>query len=117
MSAREWRSATERGARGERLVHVHEVERRGESTSSIVRATSTGGDGRPSAAPGERQQLADAEHAHAAVGRRTALRRLARRADQPPRLAHQLGRARRREHEHPVPARGELAGQLGARTR
>ena len=47
LSARECRSATRRRARRERLVHVHEVERRDVSTSSIVRATSTGGAGNP----------------------------------------------------------------------
>ena len=103
LSAREWRSATDdvlgangswtwtksSGAAAEHVVErARDVERR--------RGRHAPPRGR------ERQQLPDAEHAHAAVG----IEELAR-ADQPARLAHQLGRARRREHDDPVPARGE----------
>ena len=68
--------------------------------------------GRQPAAPLQRQQLADAEHPHAPVGVQQRLGVVARRADQPPRLAHQRPRPRRRQHQHPVAARRQLLSQL-----
>ena len=116
FSAREWRSATDDvlGANGSCTWTKSSGAM--PSTSSTVRPTSTGGDGRLAAAV-ERQQLADAEHAHAAVGVEQVLGALARGADQPPRVAHQLGRARRREHEHAVAARRPARPTARRRTR
>ena len=70
LSAREWRSAADDALGANGSWTWHEVERPdGRAASSIVRATSTGGAGiAPRRGAGERQQLADAEHAHAAVG-------------------------------------------------
>ena len=75
-----------RRARRERLVDVDEVERRDASAPprSCARCPAAARD-RAAARAGERQQLADAEHAHAAVG----VEQLAA-ADPPPRLAHEL---------------------------
>jgi hypothetical protein len=99
-----------RGARRERLVHVHEVERR-ERQHLLHRARDVDRRRRP-AAPLQRQKLADREHAHAAVGVEERVGVLARRPDQPARVAHQRGRARRGQHEQPVPACRELVRQL-----
>ena len=84
-----------------------------DSTSSIVRAMSTGGAGLMPLRPRGEQQLADAEHAHAAVGVEQRLRLLPRGPDQLARLAHERGRPRRREQQHAVPARGQLPRDLG----
>jgi hypothetical protein len=95
------------GARRERLVDVHEVERR-PAQHVVERAPDVQRRGRRHAAPRrrERQQLADGEHAHAAAG----VEELAG-PDQPARLAHQLRGAGRRENDHPVPAPGQLGRQ------
>ena len=83
FSAREWRSATEPGARRPRLVHVHEVQRR-DRQRLLDRARDVDRRRRVDAlaAAGE-QQLADAEHPHAAVGIEQRLRLLPRGPDQP----------------------------------
>jgi hypothetical protein len=94
-------------ARRERLVHVDEVERRAaEHVVDGARYVERRSGRRAAPRRGERQQLPDAEHAHAAVG----IEEVAG-ADQPPRLAHQLRRPRGREHDHPVPAPRQLIRQ------
>jgi hypothetical protein len=92
-----------RRAGGERLVHVNEVERSAaEHVVERPRDVERRRRRRPPPRGSERQQLADAEHAHLTVGREELAG-----PDQPPRLAHQLWRARRREDHHAVPARGQ----------
>ena len=99
-------------ARRPRLVHVDEVQRRdGEHLLDRARDVDRRRGRDPLAAAGE-QQLADAQHAHPAVGVEQDVRLLARGADQLARLAHELRLARRREQQHAVTALGELARDL-----
>ncbi len=83
-----------------------------DSTSSIVRAMSIGGAGAIPLRPAGEQQLADAQHAHPAVGVEQQLRLLARGADQLARLAHERGLARGGEQQDAVTALGEFARDL-----
>ena len=113
LSEREWRSATDEalGANGS-WTWTNSIGAT-VSASSIVREMSSGGAGiAPRRGAGQRQQLADAEHAHAAVG----LEQLAR-ADQAPRLADEAGIERRREHDDAVADLGLLGRQRARRTR
>ena len=101
-----------RRARRERLVHVDEVQR-GEAEHLLDRAPDVDRRRRRLAAAVERQQLAHAEHADPAVGVEQRLGMLARGADQPARVAHELRRARWGEHEHAMTALGQHRRQLG----
>ena len=96
-----------RGARRERLVHVHEVQRRVRQ-HLLERAGDVERRRRRRSPPRrrEREQLADRQHAHAAVvGEELAG------PDEPAGLAHERGRARRREHQQAVPRARELIAQ------
>src|SRR6266566_8455256 len=62
-----------------------------------------------SAASRERHDLADAEHAHAAVRIEQRVRLVARGADRPPGVLRELARLRRGDDQHAVAAGGELA--------
>ncbi len=70
-------------------MHVHEVQRR-ERQDLLDRPRHVHGRRRQPAAPLQRQQLPDAEDPHATATVEQHLGVLARRPDQPPRLAHQL---------------------------
>ena len=96
-----------RRARRERLVDVDELDRRGgQRLLDRARDVQRRRRDRAAAGAGQRQQLADAEHPHAAVG----VEQLAA-ADAAPRLPHQRGIVRGREHDDAVPGGGLLGGE------
>ena len=95
------------GAGRERLVDVDELGRRdGQRLLDRARDVERRGRHRAAAGAGQRQQLADAEDAHGAVG----VEQLAA-ADAAPRLAHEVGIVRRGEHDHAVAGLGLFGGQ------
>ena len=102
-----------RRARRERLVHVDEVERRERRAPPRPCARR-----RPAATARWPRRLNGSSSPTPSTrtppsGSNSVSGSLARGADQPARVAHELRRARRREHEHAVTALGELRRQLG----
>ena len=99
-------------ARRPRLVYVHEIQRR-DAQRLLDRPRDVDRRGRiDRLARGVEEQLADPEHPHAPVGVEERLGRLPRGPDQAPRLAYELGRARRRQQHHAVPTLGQLTRDL-----
>ena len=95
------------GAGRERLVHVHELRRRdGQRLLDRARDVERERGHRAAARARERQQLADAEHAHAAVG----VEQLGV-ADPSPRLAHERRIVRRSQYHDAVAGVGLLGRQ------
>ena len=109
-----------RGARCERLVHVHEVELdRAQQLLDRARHVDRQRPCRPARAGGDVEHLPHRDYPRlTAVGPlQQALRMLARRPQCAPRRAHPFLRARGGEDQHAVPAPREFARHAGARTR
>ncbi len=90
------------GARRPRLVHVDEIQRR-DAQRLLDRPRDVHRRRRVDPlAPAREQQLAHPEHPNPTLGVEQILGMLPRGPDQPPRLPHQLRRARRRQQQHPM---------------